>query len=172
MNDNRQLLFNAFAEQYGGRIDQLAPDDLALITALVQAIGEFPIATGADAPRIARTIVSLMVEPPAEQLDLKTLSDEQLACIERAHLIARGEDPGPDAAIADVLAGMRKELANERGSHAKTLTCLNQANARISGAETRAAESFMRAANLEEQLAALLKLNGLLEQKIAMGGDA
>jgi hypothetical protein len=146
---DQQELFDSLVTQAGGT-DHLSRLQLETVAAIVKATEMLRQAGAADVPRIAATLIKLTAQlPPAPahpEPDWSKFNDEQLDCIERALLMIQGNpDPGP-----------------QRGPEAQT-PVVEKIRAFIEVAELKE-----KAANLEAQLDALLKLNALLEQRLAM----
>jgi hypothetical protein len=145
----QEILWNAFA----ARCDDpgnLAKDDIELIGSLVRSIMAWGTASPADAPGIARKIVELMVAPaPA---DLRKLTPEQLACLERAELIKAGHDSGAEP-----------ETNNARDRIAAKLNTIAERADTLHAAEL---------AKVRAELAAVIKLNEALEARLAYQTEA
>jgi hypothetical protein len=140
----QDTLFDALADQHGG-VDAMSPVELELVAALVRALLELPSAPAAELPRLARAVAQLSSQLPAplEGEDGKGDPHAAEASGARERVIKRIEEI---AARSEKLAATAESADYQRSLHA--------------------AEA--KAANLQEQLDALLKLNALLEQRLAM----
>jgi hypothetical protein len=148
MTSPAQALFSAITEQHGG-LDRMTPVQVEIVSAMVRVLLELPSAQPAELPRLSRAVAELTAQlppPPAQpEPDWSKFNDEQLHCIERALTMIKGEpDPGP-----------------QDGPEAKTPVVEKFA------ALIEVAHLKEKVANLEAQLDALLKLNALLEQRLA-----
>jgi hypothetical protein len=143
-----QELFNHLAARHGG-VSALSPIEAEILAAIVKSVAALQAADPAAAPKITDAIAKLTAQlppPPAQpEPDWSKFNDEQLHCIERALVMIKGEpDPGP-----------------QRGPEAKT-PVVEKIAALIEVAHLKE-----KVANLEAQLDALLKLNALLEARLA-----
>jgi hypothetical protein len=126
-----------------------------------------------DMQRTAEALEDILT--PAEDggdVDLTKFSDDELTVLEHARSIVDGRgDPGNEPAVAEV----QGRLEREREDHRKTLAALKAAHEERNQLMSHAGKQWQRA---EEAVAAkaeaiklrdqALKLNGLLEQRIAL----
>jgi hypothetical protein len=160
----QDTLFDALAEQHGG-VDEMSPVELELVAALVRALLELPNAPAAELPRLARAVAQLSSQLPAplegeaQEIDLTKLSDGELEVLRRARSIVDGKG---DPCAAEASGARERLLAKLEEIAARNEEYGPQVDYRRS---LRAAEE--RGNKLQEQLDALLKLNALLEQRLA-----
>jgi hypothetical protein len=171
----QQDTFNELVAQHGGA-ENLSRLQLETITAIVKATEALRQATGSDVPRLAGTLIKLTAQLPrgaAGDVDMSKLTADQYETLKRADKIRSGEEPAgpPKPFDPDDMSNPRARFLQkiqdmvDRRNHAYDLGDRSDPEDVALVERDRA---LAEVENLRAQLEALLKLNALLEERLAM----